>query len=162
MIDFFESIFTKIDIILKWLITILFGSMAIIIFLQVISRYIFQSPLPWSEELARFLFIWITFIGGVMAARKGSHIGVEIVVNAFNNKGKKIIIFISSIITSFFFGLTFYLSVSVFDKMMVQTSPAMGLPIGYPYLGVIIGSLLMCLWYAVYAFKTIKGVKVGD
>ena len=63
------------------LMAICFGSMTLVIFAQVIFRYILKSPLAWSEELARYLFVWVSFIGSVVAARRNQHIGVEMLVN---------------------------------------------------------------------------------
>lgn len=151
-----ENAFKVMDKILFWIVALLFGVMTLVIFLQVIFRYILLAPLPWSEELARYLFIWITFLGGTLAARKGNHIGMEMLQNALPGRSKAISKFIASFLTSIFFAMTFIFSISVFQKMMIQTSPAMELPMGYPYLGIIIGSALMCLWYGVYAFKQLK------
>lgn len=151
-----EGYFKKMDTVLYWAVAVLFGIMAIIIFLQVIFRYFLKAPLAWSEELARYLFIWITFLGGTLAARKGNHIGMEMLQDILPPKAKGLCRFIASLLTSIFFALTFYFSISVFQKMMAQTSPALNLPMGYPYLGIIIGSLLMCLWYGFYAFTQLK------
>ncbi len=49
------------------------------VFAQVILRYAFNSPLTWSEELARYLFIWCAFLGWIIASRKGSHLAMTFV-----------------------------------------------------------------------------------
>ena len=49
------------------------------VFAQVILRYVFNSPLTWSEELARYLFIWCAFLGWIIASRKGSHLAMTFV-----------------------------------------------------------------------------------
>jgi TRAP-type C4-dicarboxylate transport system permease small subunit len=46
---------------------------------QVVSRYVFDAPLIWSEEAARYLFIWVALIGAAAAVRRGSHYGLEVV-----------------------------------------------------------------------------------
>ena len=46
------------------------------VFAQVILRYVFNSPLTWSEELARYLFIWCAFLGWIIAARRRSHLAI--------------------------------------------------------------------------------------
>lgn len=159
MAERIETLLNKAELALEWSLAIMMGSMTTIIFLQVIYRYILQSPLAWSEELARFLFIWITFIGAVIAARKGSHISVELLQNLFSLKIKKSMMVISFSLTSAFFGLIVYFAVFVFDKMMAQTSPAMGLPMGYPYMGLIIGCSLLCI---IYAIKAISLLFIND
>jgi TRAP-type transport system small permease protein len=49
------------------------------VFAQVILRYVFNSPLTWSEELARYLFIWCAFLGWIIASRKSSHLAMTFV-----------------------------------------------------------------------------------
>jgi TRAP-type C4-dicarboxylate transport system permease small subunit len=49
------------------------------VFAQVILRYVFNSPLTWSEELARYLFIWCAFLGWIIASRRGSHLAMTFV-----------------------------------------------------------------------------------
>ena len=50
---------------------------------QVIFRYVIAAPLPWSEELARYCFVWIVFLGGALGLARGIHLGVDLLVNAF-------------------------------------------------------------------------------
>jgi TRAP-type C4-dicarboxylate transport system permease small subunit len=71
------------DAILRWEGLALAGLIAImtaIVFAQVVFRYLLSSPLVWSEELARYLFVWVTMIGSAMAVRMGLHYGLDILV----------------------------------------------------------------------------------
>lgn len=159
IVKFFVS---KMELILRWILTIAMGSMVTIIMLQVIYRYVFQSPLSWSEEVARFLFVWITFIGAAAAGLKGGHISVMVLENFLKGVFKKYLKIVSFSLTSFFFGMCAFVAISVFDKMMMQTSPALGLPMGYPYFGIILGSILLCIFYAANAFLLVIKKQDGD
>lgn len=66
-----------IDVLAIALFTILFG----VVLLQVGFRYILDSPLVWSEELSRYLFIWISLLGWTLAARNKTHINVVLLLN---------------------------------------------------------------------------------
>lgn len=55
-------------------------AMTIIVFAQVIARYVFHNSFEWAEEISRFLVVWITFGGSAYAFRKGAHIGVTAMV----------------------------------------------------------------------------------
>ena len=57
----------------------LFVGIFLCVFAQVILRYAFNSPLTWSEELARYLFIWCAFLGWIIASRRGSHLAMTFV-----------------------------------------------------------------------------------
>ena len=65
---------------LSWedsLVFVVFWALAFVVFLQFFTRYVLNNSLGWTEEIARFLLIAVTFIGAVMAVRKQSHIAVE-------------------------------------------------------------------------------------
>ncbi|MBI2456019.1 MAG: TRAP transporter large permease subunit [candidate division NC10 bacterium] len=64
------------DTLLPGLAGILTGVMTVVVFLQVLGRYVFQYPLPWSEELARYLFIWSSLLGAAIALHRGAHISL--------------------------------------------------------------------------------------
>ena len=60
--------------------SILMFFMAAIITAQVLSRYIAGNPLTWSEELGRYIFVWMSFLGMAVAIRHGSHVALDILV----------------------------------------------------------------------------------
>jgi len=59
----------------------LFGVLFLLVLAQIILRYVFNSPLVWSEELARYLYIWICFFGWLMASRQGDQISIATLLN---------------------------------------------------------------------------------
>jgi TRAP-type transport system small permease protein len=60
--------------------------MVLIVFTNVVFRYVFHTTIPWSEELARFLFIWVTFTGAILANDRSEHMRLDFVVALFKNK----------------------------------------------------------------------------
>ena len=68
----------------------LLAAMVVMVFGNVVLRYFFNSGIVVSEELARFCFVWLTFIGAVVAARDGTHLGMDNVVNRLSRRGKLI------------------------------------------------------------------------
>lgn len=63
------------------LIVITLVVMTILVFLQVVLRYIFNSGIVWSEEVSRYLFVWVSWLGLGLGARENQHIKVEMLVN---------------------------------------------------------------------------------
>ena len=57
---------------------LLFAGLAAVVFLQFFSRYVMNSSIGWTEEIARYLLIGVTFVGCVTVTRKGTHIAVEV------------------------------------------------------------------------------------
>jgi C4-dicarboxylate transporter DctQ subunit len=129
----------------KWAITLLLGSMIIVVFLQVFFRFVIKGSLPWSEELARYIMVWAVFFGASMGAKTGAHIGVEAFVNLFSKKLKRVMIVVSCIFTQIFCLLVCVLSLQVVFRIyeMGQVSPAMEIPMYWAYLSVPVGAILM-------------------
>jgi TRAP-type C4-dicarboxylate transport system permease small subunit len=143
-----EYFFEKLDKVLLWTLSILFGAMSVIIFMQVIWRYCFEAPLSWSEESARYLFVWVSFLGSIAAAKRGNHIGMEMLRNALPRSANKFLQFIANMVTVFFFAVTFCYTISMSPRLWVQFSPATEIPMLFPYLGIAVGSFFMMLYYA--------------
>jgi TRAP-type C4-dicarboxylate transport system permease small subunit len=51
-----------------------------VVFLQVISRYVFNYPFDWPEEMARYLFVWVALLGAALALRRGAHFSIDALV----------------------------------------------------------------------------------
>jgi TRAP-type C4-dicarboxylate transport system permease small subunit len=61
-------------------IVILVTLLTAVTFAQVITRYVMNDPLIWSEEAARYLFVWVSMIGAALALREGSHFGLDLLI----------------------------------------------------------------------------------
>ena len=66
-----------VDVLAVVLFAIMFG----VIVLQIVLRYVFNAPLVWTDEAAQYLFVWVSFLGWAMAARKRIHIGISVVID---------------------------------------------------------------------------------
>ena len=157
-----NRVFAIIDKAFFWLAFLILGGMTAAIFLQVIFRYIVHQPLASSEELARFLFIWMTFIGGYLAARRGQHIGVELLQNMFPKMVKQAMQVLSNLIATGFFAIVSYYCIALWGKLSTQISPALELPMSFVYLGMIIGCVFMGLCYFLQAVMVCVPVKAGE
>jgi len=85
------------------LVLILFWVLAFVVFLQFFTRYILNDSIAWTEEIARFLLIGVTFIGSVMATRKQSHIAVEFIYRWIPRTGRRIAQAVIDVLTTSFF-----------------------------------------------------------
>jgi len=70
------------------LLAALLLAMVLMVFGNVVLRYVFNSGIVVSEELSRFCFVWLTFIGAIVAEREGRHLGMDNVVERLSRKGK--------------------------------------------------------------------------
>lgn len=124
----------------------------ILVVLQVVMRYVFNFPLVWSEELAVYGMVWLTFIGSVLATRDKEHIEVTIVVEFLPKKFRRVVVQMSRIITCIFLMILIYYGFQLAFENFHVTSVANRIPLGYVY-GIIPLSAMGMLYYNL---KTIK------
>jgi TRAP-type C4-dicarboxylate transport system permease small subunit len=140
------------------LAVILFTLMVVLTFSQVLSRFVFDVSLAWSEELSRYTFIWLVYISAAMAVKHRRHIRVEIAEKLLPRKVSKWVGFVSDLA---WLAFTLYLVVAGADVAshilsMGQTSPAVQLSMGVVYLIIPIGFALMSLRIIQNIFKRLK------
>ncbi|KJS83664.1 MAG: hypothetical protein JM58_12380 [Peptococcaceae bacterium BICA1-8] len=119
----------------------------VITFAQVVGRYVFSHSFGWSEEVSRFLVVWITFGGSAYAFRKGAHIGVTALINRVPAKFRFYLYLFTRFVTIFFFIVLLYHGWLHTLQQIIngQVAPATRLPIAIPYSAVPIGSALVIL-----------------
>jgi TRAP-type C4-dicarboxylate transport system permease small subunit len=118
---------------LELLLILLLAGMAVMVFLNVILRYGFNSGLNVSDEMSRYFFVWVTFIGAVVAFREHGHLGVETLVALFGRKGRIICMILSNLViilcsAIFFWGTWVQLPI---NSSMV--APVTGLSMAWVY-----------------------------
>src|SRR5258706_10746068 len=74
-----------------WLVLAVFWILAVVVFYQVFTRYVLNDAAGWTEEIARYLLIAITFLGGAMAGRRGTHIQVDFVYPFIPRTARRVI-----------------------------------------------------------------------
>lgn len=135
--------------ILKWLdehleevlIGIFSFIMVVVIALQIFMRYIMDNSLSWSEELARYCFIWLVYLGISLAVKKGRHMSVEILLVVLKGKAKIILNIISNLLFLSFAMFAVFYGYEISMKLLTwgQSSPALNLPVGLVYLATPVG-----------------------
>lgn len=116
-----------------------------LVVMQVFFRFVINFSIGWSEELARYLLIWIAWIAASYAVQKNAHIRVEMLKDLFKNKTKQIIELIVLLIS---FGFAVFLAVEGTKFVLTirttqQVSPSLGVDMWIVYLAVPIGGTLM-------------------
>lgn len=121
--------------------------MTFLIFFQVISRFILNAPLAWSEESARYIFVWLIYISAALAVKRQEHIRVEIGLVLLKGKAKKIGYIITDIIFLIFSYFLVKDGIILVQKLTEhgQLSPAIGFSMNYVYAIIPFGYGLMTL-----------------
>ena len=119
------------------------GAIVAIIFYSVVMRYAFDRPPFWSEELARFIFIWIIMFGAVLVTRERSHIELVLFVNLLPKKWKYILSIFTHFLMIVFCWVMVQQGIKIYPIVAQATSPTLGLSMGWLYLSIPVGGLLM-------------------
>ena len=158
--------------VLRWLDeyfeeTLLVSSLVVtvsLIFMQVIMRYVFRNSLSWSEELARYIFLYQIWLGASYATKKKAHLRIEILKSKFS--GKKGIYFETAVLIIWLAFSTFLALESFNLTRMIfirgQLSPAMRMPMGFAYASVPIGAGLMSLRLVQNIISGIKSIPEAE
>lgn len=134
-----------------WLGFAIFWVMAIIVFLQFFTRYVLNDSLSWTEEIARYLLMIVTFVGAATAFRRGTHISVEVAHVFLPRPVVRVLNFVIGVIVLGFVGLLCWFAIAIARLMQIQTMTVVPWPMSIVYGGIAIGCFLM-LWRVAQRF----------
>jgi TRAP-type C4-dicarboxylate transport system permease small subunit len=130
---------------LEAVIGVILASMVVLVFGNVVLRYGFNSGIAVSDELSRYLFIWLTFIGAVIAVHEHEHLGVDTLLRLLPRKGKIFCVVSSDILMLAAVGLLFHGSWKQTVITMSTKSPVSEVPLALIYVAGLVASVMMGL-----------------
>lgn len=125
----------------KYILFVLSAIMVSVIFIQVFMRYVMSNSLSWSEELARYCFIWLIYIGISYAVKHHRHIKVDAALILFKDKTKIYFSLISNFLFLVFCVYVVFYGYGIASQLLMfgQTTPALQIPTGVVYLAPPVG-----------------------
>ena len=133
--------------------------MVVIITYQVILRYCFSASNSWSEELARYLFIYDVLIGAAIATRRNSHLQVDALINILKPKMKAIFTLGATLVGIVFLVFLFGYSIILCEAAANNISAGLGISMSVAYACMPIGAVLMILTSIEVVFKQIEIIR---
>ena len=125
MNKFMDKLFKGID----YFTGILTGLMVVFVFLNVVLRTFFNSGLTWSEELSRYLFVYVTYIGAISAMRANGHLGVDTLISRMKPQVQMVMYVVSQSLIAVIMGIQIHGSY----KMVIQNTASKTAALGIPY-----------------------------
>ena len=119
--------------------------MTLTVIVQVFLRYVFSFSLSWSEEVARYLMIWVAFLGGSLALQKGLHIGVELFLVRVSSRTRRWVSILSKMFILIFLIYLTIGGLKISWAVRDQSSPALLFSMAYAYLSAPVGGFFMAL-----------------
>lgn len=146
-----KTIISAIDAgnrLIGYLLGLLLSAMLLCILLQVVVRFILtflgiNVAVPWSEEVARYLMIWIVFLGAAVACRRAQLISLEMVVGALPDWLGQVLRYLALVVCLLFFVLLLDLGLQFVDFGGIERSPVMSISKVWVYWALPVGAFLM-------------------
>jgi len=128
---------------LEFLVVVCMVAMVIMVFGNVVLRYGFNSGIDVSDELSRYCFIWLTYIGAMVAMREKGHLGVDTLVKHMGLGGKKLCLFLSEALMLGCNVLFFLGTWKMHELQVTNVSPVLGLSMIWVYgIGYVVGGIM--------------------
>lgn len=129
--------------------------MTLIVFLQVVYRYALKQPLYWSEEVARYLFVWISIVGAALGLQKRGHFGLDLFCRMLPTRGRRFMEFLIYLLMGLVVFVILVQGILLVEKTTLQDSPAMGISMGWAYACLPVGAALMAIHLLVMIIKEV-------
>jgi TRAP-type C4-dicarboxylate transport system permease small subunit len=126
-----------------WGTLAVFWILAVVVFYQVFTRYALNDAAGWTEEIARYLLIAVTFLGGAMAVRRNTHIQVDFVYRFLPRAPGRVLSLLVDAVRVAFFGYAVWLTWLLMDRIGSQRMAVVELPIGLVFGAMLAGFALM-------------------
>ena len=128
------------------LLAAMVAAITAVTFAQVVTRYVTADPIIWSEELARYLFVWITLIGAAAGVRVHAHFGLDLVRRHAPPLLRTALGALTMLIVASFLALLLYTGILETRQAALQMSPALQVRMHWAYLALPVGAAL-ALWH---------------
>lgn len=152
----FNVVIDKLNRMIILIVVPLFTIMSAVTLIQVLFRYVFKLPLSWTEELARFLFVWVVFLGSAVSVKELAHVGVEYFLDRLSFGKKKVITVIAYSACIFMALILAKVGWDVTRRTFAQLAPSMQIPMAYVYFAYPLGFLLSAVNFAYHLLCAIN------
>ncbi|MBQ9419055.1 MAG: TRAP transporter small permease [Synergistaceae bacterium] len=140
-----HPIIKKIRRITDVAVVTLFSIVVIVVSAQVFSRFVMKLSIRWADELSRFAFVWLVYIGGAVTIRDGRNVCFDLLLDSRKGKSWKIMFTLVSLVSMLFLILMTYFGVLVCQTELTESSPIMHWPMAVVCLAIPLGGCLMML-----------------
>lgn len=152
------SIYAKsqLDKVIATMLVILMALMVLNVTWQVTSRYIFQDPSSFTDELSRYMLIWVGMLGAAYVAGKNEHLAIDIILTSLKEKSQKKVLVLINVLV-----MIFALTVMVIGGsnlvyitfILAQKSAALQIPLAYVYCMIPFSGILVCYYQVFTIFQ---------
>ena len=147
---------------LEALCVFILAAMSILVFVNVVLRYGFNSSISVTEEVSRYMFVWLAFLGAVLAFSENQHVSVTVLTDKLSSVGRSLLRLVTDAAMLFCCYLIIDGSWIQFQLNLNNLAPISGLPQGITYLASVIAGSLIGILIVARMFTTIVSLGKGE
>jgi len=148
-----RNIKTSVDKVLEWTLIVLMAANVLNVLWQVFTRFVLKNPSSFTEELARYLLIWIGLLGASYVAGRKMHLAIDVVVNRLTGRVRRLadyLIEVSIFVFAFFVMVFGGIRLVIITLTLNQISAVLRIKLGYVYLVLPLSGLLIMFYSIVF------------
>ncbi|MEO1021004.1 MAG: TRAP transporter small permease [Bacteroidota bacterium] len=155
---------TAIDAVLKQLIIVVMGVLLLDVIWQVATRFVLNNPSSFTDELARYLLVWLSLLAGAYALGQRLHLSIDLFANRFSRKTE---LWLDNLVQLLMFIFSFSVLIIGGSRLvwitlyLDQTSAALKVPLGYVYTVVPLSGLIMCFYCLFFMVQNVRDIRKG-
>lgn len=141
----------------EYMLIVMLAIMVVLVFGNVVLRYFFNSGIVFSEEVSRFIFMWLTLIGALVVMKDNAHLGISSLIDRLGETGQRICRFLADSITLACCAL---LAHGTWEQVVIgmdNAAPVTGVPLGLMFISLLISSVGMSLMLLHSLWRQVTG-----
>lgn len=152
-----KTVFSNLELIVA---SVLFCITLLLVMLNVITRYVFKTAIPWSEEFATGCFVWTAFIGSAACYKHRAHVGVDLLVNKLPLKSQNVVKIVIDVLMFAICAIYFYLSIKYIKRSARKPTPILGISSAYISFSLVLAFLDMSVWSVIFIMRDLKSIRL--
>lgn len=154
-----ERVSNRSDQIMRICTVLLTAGFTVLIFATVLSRYVFDFSILFSQGVSKLLFIWACFFAATVTYKRNAHIRLEFAESFLGRNGVILSEILIHLLSLVFFGLIFIKSISYISQIWETYFPLIGISQGWIYVSVLISSVVFFLHNLIFFFGSLESLK---
>ncbi len=144
---------------LEWTVSVLMFALVVVVFSQVALRYLTYQPLAWTEEVARYAFIWLSLLGAAVGGRRGTHFAVDLLPRRLPPRAGRVLRAVIRLIETGFYALLGWSGVRIVQVAHLQRSASIDLPMSIFYAAIPFAALLLCIFSLRHGVEELRAAR---
>ena len=153
-----KSILKNLD---AWFAGAMFAVTMVLVIINVFSRYFFNAPIAWVEEVATSCFVYTVFVGAAWCLRTRQHVGVDLLVERLPKKAREVVHLLTDVVIFVLNSYITYLSVLFMRSSKVKTMPILKISVNYLYFALLLGFGLMAIYSLIHCLEDVRDMLRG-